>query len=108
MGTGLAAYSIGTVECITPTFFSAIRNNTLLHANLATYPHVVDGFYTTVAFNMTGGSLLRWYRDTFGQLEKAQAQEFRMRKTITYRYRLVSVAGLEVFDSSNRHEIYSF
>jgi xylulokinase len=41
-----------------------------MHAsNLATYPHVVENLYTTVAFNMTGGNLLRGYRDNFGQSE---------------------------------------
>lgn len=65
-GSGVAAYSIGSVECITPVFDRCVLDDTMRRANLATYPYLVGGLYTTVAFNTTGGSLLRWYRDTFG------------------------------------------
>jgi xylulokinase len=43
---------------------------------------VVPGLYATLAFNFTGGSLLRWYRDTLGAKEVEEAQ----------------VAGLDVYD----------
>ena len=72
---GKAAYSIGTVECITPVFRGCVLNETMRDCNLATYPYTVDGLYTTVAFNMTGGSLLRWFRDNFGQYEVAEARK---------------------------------
>jgi xylulokinase len=42
-------------------------------SNLATYPHTVEGLYTTVAFTTAGGSLLRWFRDTLGSSEIEQA-----------------------------------
>jgi xylulokinase len=74
-GAGKAAYSIGTVECITPAFSSCVLNDTMRQSNLATYPFVIDGLYTTVAFNITGGNLLRWYRDNFAQLEIQQAKK---------------------------------
>lgn len=70
---GMAAYGIGTVECITPTFEQPATPEAMLRNHFACYPHVVQGLQTTVAFNFTGGSLLRWYRDTFGDTEKAQA-----------------------------------
>jgi xylulokinase len=73
--SGMAAYSIGTVECITPAFSSCVLNETMQTSNFATYPHVVDNLYTTVAFNMTGGSGLKWFRDTLGQYEKYQAEK---------------------------------
>jgi xylulokinase len=34
--------------------------------------------YVTIAFNFTGGSLLRWYRDTFGGEEKEEAERMRL------------------------------
>ncbi len=70
---GKAAYSIGTVECITPVFGDCVLNETMRNCNLATYPYTVEGLYTTVAFNITGGNLLRWFRDNFGQYELAEA-----------------------------------
>lgn len=63
---GDAAYAIGTVECITPVFSERKTDSTLLENNLCQYPHVVSGRYLSLLFNFTGGSLLRWYRDTFG------------------------------------------
>jgi len=71
---GSAAYSTGTVECITPVFDSLVLNSTMQESNLASYPYALDGLYTTVAFNPTGGSLLRWYRDNLGQWEIQQAE----------------------------------
>ena len=72
---GMSAYSIGTVECITPVFATCVIDETMRLSNLATYPHVVEGLYTTVAFNMTGGSGLKWFRDTLGEYEKQKARE---------------------------------
>ena len=74
-GAGKAAYSIGTVECITPAFSKCVLSDTMQQSNLATYPFVIDGLYTTVAFNITGGNLLRWYRDNFAEFELQQAEK---------------------------------
>jgi len=70
---GTAAYSIGTVECITPAFGSCVLDEAMRLSNLATYPHTVAGLFTTVAFATTGGSGLRWFRDTFGKYEIEQS-----------------------------------
>jgi xylulokinase len=75
IGPGTAAYSIGTVECLTPAFKECILNKSMQASNLATYPYIVENLYTTVAFNMTGGNLLRWYRNNFGQYEIQLAQK---------------------------------
>ncbi len=42
-------------------------------SNLCTYDHTVPGMYTTVAFSLTGGNILKWFRDEFGQAEAAEA-----------------------------------
>jgi len=66
MRSGEAAYSVGTVECITPVFNHPVRSALMMHNNLCSYPHVVPGKFVSLAFNFTGGSLLKWYRDAFG------------------------------------------
>ena len=75
VGPGVAMYATGTVECISPAFDRLLLNDTLRDANLATYHHVVPGLYFTVAFNLTGGNLLRWFRDEFGREETRQAEQ---------------------------------
>jgi xylulokinase len=66
-------YATGTVECITPALGKRVTHPALLENNIACYPHVVPGLFVALTFNFTGGSLLRWYRDTFGGEEKARA-----------------------------------
>ncbi len=45
-----------------------------MSSNLATYPHVLPDTYTTVAFNITGGSVLKWLRDNLTIEETAEAR----------------------------------
>lgn len=70
---GLACDSTGTVECVTVALDRAVVNERMLKSNFCCSPHVVPGLYATLAFNFTGGSLLRWYRDNFGAAEAAEA-----------------------------------
>lgn len=66
---GVAADSTGTVECITPAFEKPLTPEVVLRFNLCNEPHVVDGLYVTLAYNITGGSVLKWYRDRLGHCE---------------------------------------
>jgi len=75
IGPGVAMYSTGTADCISPAFDRLVLNDTMRDSNLATYHHVVHGLYFTVAFNLTGGNLLRWFRDEFGRDETRRAEE---------------------------------
>lgn len=70
---GTAAYSIGTTECICPATDRLILSPEMMRSNLATYPHVLPDTYTTVAFSVTGGSVLKWVRDNFATEESAEA-----------------------------------
>ena len=70
---GLAMYATGTVECICPAFDRPIFADNLFRSNLCTYDHTVEGMYTTVLFSLTGGNLLRWFRDEWGQPEVQEA-----------------------------------
>lgn len=66
---GIAVYSAGTVDCITPAFNQSVFTKILRESNLCTYDHVVEGMYATVAFSLTGGNVLKWFRDEFGSKE---------------------------------------
>jgi xylulokinase len=65
LSEGLAIDGIGTVECITPAFDKPVLNELMLKYNFNCAPHLKEGMYVTYAFNFTGGSLLKWYRDNF-------------------------------------------
>ena len=69
---GRAMYAIGTVECVTPSLDAFVPG--LGPKGFPCYPHVVGGRYVTLGFNFGGGSILRWYRDRFGQQEMEQAR----------------------------------
>lgn len=66
---GIAVYALGTVECITPAFNKPIFTDELHKNNLCTYDHTAPGMYATVAFSLTGGNILKWFRDEFGDTE---------------------------------------
>ncbi|MEI6047997.1 MAG: FGGY-family carbohydrate kinase [Bacteroidota bacterium] len=71
---GIAVYSTGTVECITPAFDKPKFTRTLQKSNLCTYDHTAPGMYATVAFSLTGGNILKWFRDEFGAAEIEEAK----------------------------------
>ncbi len=71
----VAAYGIGTVECIGPAFSEPLINEQMLKNNICCYHHTCPGFYIALVYNFTGGSLFRWYRDTLAQYELMQAEE---------------------------------
>jgi xylulokinase len=70
---GMAAYATGTTECITPAFATPAFSQELLEGNLCTYDFSLPGMYCTVAFSLTGGNILKWFRDEFGAVETAEA-----------------------------------
>jgi xylulokinase len=71
---GVAMYASGTVECICPAFAEPRFDDRLLEANLCTYDYTIPGMYTTVLFSLTGGNLLRWFRDQWAESEVAEAR----------------------------------
>lgn len=71
--SGRAMYATGTVECICPAFASPAFSKELFDSNLCTYDYTVPGMYTTVAFSLTGGNLLKWFRDEWGSQEVDEA-----------------------------------
>jgi len=70
---GVAMYASGTVECVSPAFDRAVFDPALMRSNLCTYDFTVPGMYTTVAFSLTGGNLLKWFRDEWCAVEQTEA-----------------------------------
>jgi xylulokinase len=66
---GMGMYATGSVECITPAMDQPIFKKELSTSNLCTYDHAITGMYVTVAFSLTGGNILKWFRDEFGGQE---------------------------------------
>lgn len=86
---GKAMYATGTTECICPAFSRPRFSGELFRSNLCTYDYTVKGMYTTVAFSLTGGNILKWFRDEWGQREVAEAVR---RKVSPYELILETVA----------------
>jgi xylulokinase len=74
VAAGQAAYATGTTECITVLFQDPIFNAELRASNLCTYDTVLPGLYGSLAFCLTGGNILQWFRDQFGAAECAAAE----------------------------------
>lgn len=72
---GMAVYASGTVECITPAFKKPLFSEELRKFNFCTYDHTAEGLYATLAYSLTGGNLIKWFRDQFGQKEIEIARE---------------------------------
>jgi len=70
---GAAVDGTGTVECITAAFSEPVLTETMLEHHFCCYPHVARGLYVALAFNFTGGSLLRWFRDVLGAADISEA-----------------------------------
>ena len=72
---GVAIDATGTVECFALAFDEPVLNDVMLKNNFCCYCHVVPGLYVTLGFNLTGGSLLKWFRDTLASEEKRLAEQ---------------------------------
>jgi xylulokinase len=72
-----AMNAIGTSDVICPAFEWPILSDAMLSSNFCCYPHVFNDYYCTIGFNLTGGLLLRWYRDAFckEEIEKAWSEK---------------------------------
>ena len=70
---GLAVYGMGTYLCITPVFRQRPDSKVMLARGLNTEHHAVPGAYVSFIYNQ-GGSLVKWYRDTFAAADHRAAQ----------------------------------
>lgn len=70
---GEAMYSLGTTAVLAPTMDKPQFG--LAIDGFPCYPHVVPERWITLAGTPSGGSLLRWFRDEFGDRELLRAQQ---------------------------------
>ncbi len=72
---GMCMYATGTVECFCPILEKPTFSDELQRNNLCCYDYTIKSKYTTVAYSLTGGNILRWMRDELGQAEITMAKE---------------------------------
>ena len=73
--SGTAMFATGTVDCICPVMEKVTLCEALQKNNLCCYDYSLPDKYATIAYCLTGGNLLQWFRDEFGQRETALAVE---------------------------------
>jgi xylulokinase len=73
IGAGRAVYGMGTFTCITPVFSQRRVPAVMIERGLNTEHHAVPDRYVSFIYNQ-GGSLVKWFRDTFAASEHRQAQ----------------------------------
>lgn len=79
LGSGVrrkeAMLATGTVICLGVRLATEPDPSVMIANNLCQYPTFGEGQRISIAFNFTGGSLLKWYRDTFGAPEVGDAAQ---------------------------------
>ncbi len=70
---GRATFGMGTFMCITPVSEGRPEASSMITRGLNTEHHAVPGAYVTFIYNQ-GGSLVKWFRDTFAAEEHRRAR----------------------------------
>lgn len=70
LGSGIieentAMYGMGTYICVVPAYSKLPEFESMFSNNLNIEHHVVPGLYVSFIYNISGGALVKWYRDTF-------------------------------------------
>jgi xylulokinase len=71
--TGMCMYATGSVECFCPMLEAPSFSSELRQNNLNCFDYSIKGRYTSLAYSLTGGNILRWMRDQLGQSEMEAA-----------------------------------
>lgn len=72
---GVAADGMGTVECVTICMEDAVTNQEMLKNNYGCQAHAVDGKYVSLAYNLSSGSVVKWFRDNFAGRDNQAIRE---------------------------------
>lgn len=64
----------GTVECLMPSLEEPILTPDMFAGGFGNYCHTVPDRYLILGYNMTAGSILRWFRDEFAREEAGRAK----------------------------------
>jgi xylulokinase len=70
---GQAMYGMGTYLCLMPVFGQRPEASAMIERGLNTENHAVPGQYVSFLYNQ-GGSMVKWFRNTFAGAERRQAQ----------------------------------
>ena len=71
---GDAVDTSGTCECITPLYAAIPEDLNFQKNNFACVPYLDDRGFVTYAYNISAGSVVRWYRDALAMYLNAEAQ----------------------------------
>jgi xylulokinase len=71
---GRAMYGMGSYLCMVPVFSRRPEARAMIERGLNTEHHTVPGQFVSFIYNQ-GGVLVKWFRDTFAQVEQQQALE---------------------------------
>ena len=74
-GERTAAYGIGTFACITPVYSDVPDPGRMMENGMNVEDHVVEGLYVSFLYNASGGSVVKWFRDTMAQLDRERMLE---------------------------------
>lgn len=72
---GSALNGVGTTECIAPVFDKVILNKQMMQNNFNCEHHILKDLFVTFAFNLTAGSIIKWYKNTVGFIESYNANK---------------------------------
>lgn len=72
---GDAVDTSGTCECVTPLFAAIPEGLDFQKNNFACVPYLQTGGYVTYAYNISAGSVVRWYRDALGGVFRQEAEQ---------------------------------
>ena len=72
-GVGEAVDTSGTCECITPLFDTIPESLEFQKNNFACVPYLENRGYVTYAYNISAGSVVRWYRDALAGYLQTEA-----------------------------------
>jgi xylulokinase len=64
----------GTVECLMPSIKDPILTPSMFAGGFGNYCHAVPDRYLILGYNMTAGTILRWFRDEFAGEEAKRAE----------------------------------
>ncbi|MFV0400154.1 MAG: FGGY-family carbohydrate kinase [Oscillospiraceae bacterium] len=74
LGAGMTTDGGGTVQCLTPVFSEIPAGGFLQRSHYAVIPFPGEDNYCCYAFSFTGGSLIRWFTDGFGERFRLEAE----------------------------------
>jgi len=79
---GISADGMGTVECVNVCMEEAITNAEMLKYNFGCQAHGVKDKYITLAYNLSSGSVVKWFRDNIADGQNQTIRE--LSSSLTY------------------------